>query len=91
MIEVKNLTKSFNNKKVLNDVSFSISKGESAAIIGKSGAGKSILLKCLNGLVNSDKGTIYIDNKLINSMNFRQLQILTGLWFDYCLSQWQLR
>ena len=73
MIEVKNLTKSFNNK-VLNDVSFSISKGESAAIIGKSGAGKSILLKCLNGLVNSDKGTIYIDNKLINSMNFRQLQ-----------------
>ena len=74
MIEVKNLAKSFKEKEVLRKISFSISKGQIVSIIGKSGAGKSVLLKCLIGLINSDAGTIYLDNKLINSMNFKQLQ-----------------
>ena len=74
MIQVKNLYKSFGEKGVLTDISFSLPKGKAAAIVGKSGAGKSVLLKCLIGLLKPDKGTIYIDNKLINSMNFRQLQ-----------------
>ena len=74
MIEVKNLSKLFDEKKVLSDISFSISSGQAVTIIGKSGAGKSVLLKCLIGLVKPDIGTIYIGNKLINSMNFRQLQ-----------------
>jgi len=74
MIEVKNLSKSFGDKGVLSDISFSVPKGQAATIIGRSGAGKSILLKCLIGLVKPDVGTIYIGNKLINSMNFRQLQ-----------------
>jgi len=74
MIEVNNLSKSFNDKKILSNLSFSISKGDSVAIIGKSGAGKSILLKCLIGLIKPSAGTVYLDNKLINSMNFRQLQ-----------------
>lgn len=74
MIEVKNLSKLFDEKKVLSEISFSISTGQAVTIIGKSGAGKSVLLKCLIGLVKPDVGTIYIGNKLINSMNFRQLQ-----------------
>ena len=74
MIEVKNLSKLFDENKVLSDISFSISSGQAVTIIGKSGAGKSVLLKCLIGLVKPDVGTIYIGNKLINSMNFRQLQ-----------------
>ena len=74
MIEVKNLSKSFGEKGVLSDVNFSISQGQAVTIIGKSGAGKSVLLKCLIGLIRPDLGTIYIDNKLINSMNFKQLQ-----------------
>ena len=74
MIEVKNLYKSFGEKGILSDISFSLPQGQAAAIVGKSGAGKSVLLKCLIGLLKPDEGTIYVDNKLINSMNFRQLQ-----------------
>ena len=74
MIEVKNLAKSFGERGVLSDLNFSVAHGQSVAIVGKSGAGKSVLLKCLIGLVKPDKGTIYVDNKLINSMNFGQLQ-----------------
>ena len=74
MIEVKNLYKSFGEKGVLSDISFSLPHGQAAAIVGKSGAGKSVLLKCLIGLLRPDEGTIYVDNKLINSMSFRQLQ-----------------
>ena len=74
MIEVKNLYKSFGERGVLSDISFSLLQGQAVTIIGKSGAGKSVLLKCLIGLLKPDEGTIYIDNKLINSMSFRQLQ-----------------
>ena len=74
MIEVKNLKKSFSDRNILIDISFSIPHGQIVAIVGKSGAGKSVLLKCLIGLIKPDKGTIYLDNKLINSMNFQQLQ-----------------
>ena len=74
MIEVKNLYKSYGEKEVLSDISLSVSQGQSLAIVGKSGAGKSVLLRCLIGLVKPDNGTIYVDNKLINTMNFSQLQ-----------------
>ena len=46
MIEVKNLSKSFGEKGVLSDLNFSVAHGQSIAIVGKSGAGKSVLLKC---------------------------------------------
>ena len=74
MIEVKNLYKSYSGKGVLSDISLSVSHGQSLAVVGKSGAGKSVLLRCLIGLVKPDNGTIYVDNKLINTMNFSQLQ-----------------
>ena len=74
MIEVKNLYKSFDEKGVLSDINFSLQRGQAVTIVGKSGAGKSVLLKCLIGLLKPDKGTIYVDNKLINSMSFSQLQ-----------------
>jgi len=74
MIDVKNLYKSYGGKGVLSDISLSVSHGQSLAVVGKSGAGKSVLLRCLIGLVKPDNGTIYVDNKLINTMNFSQLQ-----------------
>ena len=74
MIEVKNLYKSYGDKGVLSDISLSVSHGQSLAVVGKSGAGKSVLLRCLIGLIKPDNGTIYVDNKLINTMNFSQLQ-----------------
>ena len=74
MIEVKNLYKSFDEKGVLSDINFSLQRSQAVTIVGKSGAGKSVLLKCLIGLLKPDEGTIYVDNKLINSMSFSQLQ-----------------
>ena len=68
MIEVKNLKKNYGNTRVLSDINFSVSPGQAVAIVGESGVGKSVLLKCLIGLVKPDVGTIYVDNKLINSI-----------------------
>ena len=62
IIEVKNLTKSFNETMVLNDINFKLFEGESLAIIGASGSGKSVLLKNIIGLLAPDKGSIKINN-----------------------------
>ena len=64
-LEVKNLSKSFNGTKVLEDASFGIEKGEVVAILGSSGAGKTTLLRCLNFLETPDTGTIEIDGNII--------------------------
>ena len=62
IIEVKKLTKSFNETMVLNDINFKLFEGESLAIIGASGSGKSVLLKNIIGLLSPDKGSIKINN-----------------------------
>ena len=62
IIEVKNLTKSFNETIVLNDINFKLFEGESLAVIGASGSGKSVLLKNIIGLLSPDKGSIKINN-----------------------------
>jgi len=74
MIEVKNLSKSFAEKTILSDISFSIPSGQIVAIVGKSGAGKSVLLKCLIGLIKPDKGNVLIDGIDINLIPFKELQ-----------------
>ena len=61
IIEVKNLTKSFNDTMVLNNINFKLLEGESLAIIGASGSGKSVLLKNIIGLLKPDKGSIKIN------------------------------
>lgn len=60
-IEIAHLAKSFGNKTVLRDVSLSIPAGQSLCIIGTSGCGKSVTLKCLLGLITPDEGSIKID------------------------------
>lgn len=67
LLEVKKLNKSFNQTKAVNDVSFSLSKGEILSIIGPSGSGKSTLLKLIGGLERLDSGDIYINNIHIGS------------------------
>lgn len=57
-IEVKNLIKKFGNKTVINDISFRVENGESLAIVGFSGSGKSTVLKLICGLIEKDLGTI---------------------------------
>ncbi len=61
-ISVKNLYKEFGKKKVLTGVDIDIKKGESLVVIGGSGTGKSVLIKCIQGLITPDKGSIKIDN-----------------------------
>ena len=75
MIKVEKINKSFNQKnKILNDISFYINSGDSVAIIGKSGTGKSVLLKHINGLLRPDSGNIWVDNILLNNLSFNKLQ-----------------
>jgi phospholipid/cholesterol/gamma-HCH transport system ATP-binding protein len=73
MIEARNLQKSFGDQKVLDGVSFRIENGESVVIIGRSGGGKSVLLKHLIGLLQPDSGEVLIDGENIEQMNERQL------------------
>lgn len=63
MITIKHLSKSFNGKEILKDVSGVFRKGKSNLIIGASGTGKSVLLKCIVGLEHPDSGTVYFDQR----------------------------
>ena len=74
MIYIKNISKSFSSKKILDNISFNIKKGQSVAIIGQSGVGKSVLLKHFNGLILPDRGEITINNQTINKLTFSKLQ-----------------
>jgi phospholipid/cholesterol/gamma-HCH transport system ATP-binding protein len=73
MIEVRHLKKSFGPQPILDDVSFRIENGESVAIIGRSGGGKSVLLKHIIGLLQPDEGDVLIEGESIVRMNERQL------------------
>ena len=74
MIKIKNLHKSFGSRVILNNLNFSIKNGECVAIIGKSGIGKSVLLKHIIGLMKPDSGEIHINDKIVNSLSFKELQ-----------------
>ncbi len=73
MIEARQLKKSFGPQRVLDGVDLRVEKGESVVIIGRSGGGKSILLKHLIGLLRPDEGDVIIDGETIAGMNERQL------------------
>ena len=86
MLEVKNISKSYKNKKVLDNFSLDVKKGEIISIIGPSGAGKSTLLRCINGLETLEKGEIIIDNKVSKKQISKQANLEIGLIFqDYNL------
>ena len=73
MIEIINLCKSFNDHKVLDNLSLSIMDGETTAIIGRSGVGKSVLLKHIVGLLKPDAGQVIIDGVDITRMGGKEL------------------
>jgi phospholipid/cholesterol/gamma-HCH transport system ATP-binding protein len=73
MIELRNVKKSFGEKKVLNGVNLTINKGETLVIIGKSGCGKSVLLKHIVGLLKPDEGDIIIEGQSIIGINEKKL------------------
>ena len=86
MININNISKSFDNRVILEDISFSIKNGDKIAIIGQSGIGKSVLLKSIIGLLNPDEGEIFINEQNINKISFRKLQKLRskfGMVFQF--------
>ncbi|MFC2131775.1 ABC transporter ATP-binding protein [Bacteroidota bacterium] len=68
MIEIRNLHKSFGPKNVLNGVSLTIPNGSAKCIIGKSGCGKSVLLKHIVGLLEPDEGEVVVDGQIVHKM-----------------------
>lgn len=73
MITVHEIEKSFDEKQVLRGVSFEIEQGETLAIIGKSGSGKSVLLKLIVGLLEPDSGYVEIEGKRVDRMSRAEL------------------
>ncbi len=84
-ISVRNLSKSFGDKCVLNNISFDIFEGEIFCIIGKSGTGKSVILKNLIGLMLPDSGEILVDEEAFNtasSMERERIRMKFGVLFQ---------
>ncbi len=71
MIELINVYKSFNNKKVLDGISINVNKGETFVIIGQSGSGKTVTLRHMAGLVEPDSGDVLIDGIKMNNVPMR--------------------
>jgi len=71
VIEVKNISKSFNKVPVLKNVNVLFEQGKTNLIIGQSGSGKTVLLKSIVGLHDIDQGDIYYDDTVFNKLNFK--------------------
>ena len=76
MIEVQNIIKSFSENIILNDVSFDYVQGKTNLVIGQSGSGKTVLLKCLLGLLTPDSGSILFDGADIVTLSNKHLKSL---------------
>lgn len=92
MIEATNLYKSFGDDMVLKDVSFSFEKGKTNLIIGQSGSGKTVFMKCLVGLLEPDQGTVEYDGRNFTAMSYKERKEIRkeigmlfqgGALFDY--------
>ncbi len=84
-IHVRGLKKSFGRKTVLDGIDFDVAKGESLVIIGGSGSGKSVTIKCVLGLIQPDAGVIEIDGEKATSLSGRerdQLMAKFGMLFQ---------
>lgn len=92
MIEVQNISKSFRDNKVLKDVSCRFEAGKTNLVIGQSGSGKTVLIKCMVGLFDIDEGDILYDDRSYIKLSYRQKKKIRqeigmlfqgGALFDY--------
>ena len=85
IIEIKKLYKSFGKNEVLKGLDITVNKGESLVVLGRSGSGKSIAIKCLVGLIKADKGEINVlgtDITKINDIELNQIRTKIGFLFQ---------
>jgi phospholipid/cholesterol/gamma-HCH transport system ATP-binding protein len=84
MIELRGVVKRFGKQTVLNGVDFEVREGETVALLGPSGTGKSVLLKHIIGLIHPDQGTILVDGKDVNRLNRRALsELRSGIGYVF--------
>lgn len=76
LLEIKNLSKSFDNKKILDDINLKISKGKIIGLLGKNGAGKSTLIKIVNDLLTADSGKVLFKGKQIGVYSKKHISYL---------------
>lgn len=76
VIKIRGLHKSFDDLKVLNGIDFTLYKGENVAILGKSGTGKSVLIKIIVGLLKPDKGEVFALGQQVHKLNSKELDAL---------------
>ncbi len=72
MIEARNISKSFGDKQVLKDITVRFEPGKTNLIIGQSGSGKTVLMKCIVGLYDVDKGEVDYDGRIYSSMQIKE-------------------
>ena len=85
MIEAKNISKWFDGQRVLYDISATFDTGKTNLIIGQSGSGKTVFMKCLIGLLTPEEGSIFYDGRRFRSMNAqekRKLRMEIGVLFQ---------
>ena len=82
MIEINNLNKKFNKNEVLKNLNIKIEKGESAVVIGRSGTGKSVLLKVILGLIQPDSGEIFLEGQSLSRIGREQFLERFGMLFQ---------
>lgn len=85
IISIKNLWKSFGKNEVLKGINLTLSKGENLVILGQSGSGKSVTIKCLVGLVDTDKGEINVfgtDVTKLNNNELNKIRVRIGFMFQ---------
>lgn len=85
MIELKNISKSFQGREILHDISFVFEPGKCNLILGESGSGKTVMMKCMVGLHQVDSGEILYDNRSFTRMSFsekREIRQEIGMLFQ---------
>jgi putative ABC transport system ATP-binding protein len=90
MIKIETISKAFRSGRghvrALNDVSFTLGKGETAAVVGKSGSGKTTMLHCIGGLERPDKGTVICFGANIGSLSAKNLSVFENIAFPLSLN-----
>src|SRR6187402_1393095 len=85
VISIKGLKKSFENNVVLNGIDFEINKGENIAVLGRSGSGKSVLIKIISGLLKPDSGQVQVLGQEVDKITpaqLRELRLKIGFSFQ---------
>jgi phospholipid/cholesterol/gamma-HCH transport system ATP-binding protein len=76
VIEIQGLKKSFNGTEILSNINLTVNKGENVVILGKSGEGKSVTIKCITGLLKQDEGSLKVFGKEVKDMDKHELKTL---------------